>query len=354
MIAKKVAFFVNPLAGYGGIRNNKGSDNLSLKNMGDSVSVKRAVEFLKGVNSNGIEFIVPSGPMGSMEMEQAGITCSISYYPGEPSSREDTINFIHSAVDTDLICFVGGDGTARDVLTAGSDLPVLGIPSGVKMYSSVFAMNIRNAIEVFNRVCSEDIRYIRAEVDDINEEKYRSGILQVKKFGELLVPDTDGVVISSKAEYPESSVFDIAEYLMDNMYSETYYIIGPGSTCKALLNSMGMHTNMLGFDVIKGKQLISTDIGEDQIYHFVSTGRAKIIISIIGGQGFLLGRGNQQISHRILALTGFENICVISSREKIADLHWLSIDINTDNIVVPKFIRVLIGYGQYRMMKIKE
>ncbi|WMT51798.1 MAG: ATP-NAD kinase family protein [Ferroplasma sp.] len=354
MIVKKVAFFVNPLAGYGGIRNNKGSDNLSLKNISDSVSVKRAIEFLKGINSKGIEFIVPSGPMGSMEMDQAGITCSISYYPGEPSSREDTINFVHSAEETDLICFVGGDGTARDILTAGTDLPVFGIPSGVKMYSSVFAMNIRNAVEVFNRVCNQDISYIRAEVDDINEEKYRSGILEVKKFGELMVPDTAGVVISSKAEYPESSVFDIAEYLLDNMDPETYYIIGPGSTCKALINSMGMHTNMLGFDVIKGKQLISADAGEDQIYHFVATGRAKIIISIIGGQGFLLGRGNQQISHRILASIGFENICVISSREKIADLDGLSIDINTDNIAVPKYVRVLTGYGQYRIMKLKD
>jgi predicted polyphosphate/ATP-dependent NAD kinase len=350
----KIAFFVNPLAGYGGIRNNKGSDDLSLRNIDESISVKRAIEFLSGINRKDIEFTVPSGPMGSVEMEQAGISCSVSYYPGNPSSREDTVNFIHSVEDADLICFVGGDGTARDVLTAGTSLPVLGVPSGVKMYSSVFAMNIKNAVEVFNRVCSQDTNYIEAEVDDIDEEKYRAGILQVKKFGELRVPDTGGMVISSKAEYPESSAFDIAEYLIDNMDTENYYIIGPGSTCKAVLQSLGMHTNMLGFDIIRDKKLIAMDAGEDKIYHFADTGKSKLIISVIGGQGFLLGRGNQQISHRILVSLGFENIYVISSHEKIAELDGLSIDINTDGISIPEFIRVLTGYGQYRIMKIKK
>ena len=352
MKVSKVAFFVNPLAGYGGIRNNKGSDGLSLDNIDDSTSIKRAIEFLMGINAENIEFKVPSGPMGSSEMDLTGHTYSISYNPVEPSSSIDTINFLRVTGDVDLICFVGGDGTARDVLNASTNLPVLGIPAGVKMYSSVFAMNIKHAIEIFDKLCKIDIDYIYAEVDDIDEEKYRSGVLQVKNFGSLLIPDTEGMITTSKAEYSVSSSFDIAEYLLDNMDPEIYYIIGPGSTCKAIIESMGAHTNMLGFDIIKNKHLLVSDAGEEQIYQCATTKKIKIIISVIGGQGFLLGRGNQQLSHRVIESCGFKNICVISSPEKLRELTGLSIDINTDNIIVPEFIRILTGYGQFKIMKI--
>ena len=352
MKVRKVAFFVNPLAGYGGIRNNKGSDGLSLDNIDDSTSIKRAIEFLKGINTENIEFKVPSGPMGSSEMDLTRNTYRISYNPSEPSSRDDTINFIRATEDVDIICFVGGDGTARDVLSTGTKLPVLGIPAGVKMYSSVFAMNIKHAIEIFDTICNRDTNYLYAEVDDINEEKYRSGILQVRNFGSLLVPDTEGMITTSKAEYPVSSSFDIAEYFLDNMDPETYYIIGPGSTCKAIIDSMGAHTNMLGFDIIKNKHVLVSDAEEEQIYNYTTKKKIKIIISVIGGQGFLLGRGNQQLSYRVIKSAGFENICVISSPEKLIELKGLSIDIDTDKIIVPEFIRVLTGYGQYKIMKV--
>ena len=352
MKAKSVAFFVNPLAGYGGIRNNKGSDNLLLENIADSISIKRAMEFLKGINKSEIEFTVPAGPMGSVELDAAGINYRISYRSGYPSTSEDTINFLHSIGNVELICFVGGDGTARDVLTAGQNIPVLGIPAGVKMYSSVFAMNIRHAIDIFDKACIEDMDYVDAEVDDIDEEKYRNGILEVRTFGFLKVPNTEGMVLSSKAEYPVSSSYDIAEYLLDTMDPETYYIVGPGNTCKTLLNSLGIHTNMLGFDIIKNKQLLISDAGEEQIFHFAKSGKVKIIISVIGGQGFLLGRGNQQLSVRVLEQVGFENICVVSSPEKLTGLAGLSVDLNMADIAVPSFIRVLTGYAQYRIIRI--
>jgi predicted polyphosphate/ATP-dependent NAD kinase len=346
-----VAFFVNPLAGYGGVRNNKGSDNLHLENIKDSVSIKRAVQFLDGINTHGIDFTVPYGPMGSLEMDEARIGYKVSYYPESPTTSTDTINFVRSASGADIICFVGGDGTARDILSAGSNLPVLGIPSGVKMYSSVFSMNIRHAIDVFNEACYGNINYTPAEVADINEEEYRAGTLDIKKFGTLRIPDSDGMVRFSKAEYPASSAYDIAEYIIDNMKDDVYYIIGPGNTCKAIVASLGFRTNMLGFDIFKGKELIASDTGEDLIYNFTERGQTKIIISIIGGQGFLLGRGNQQLSHRVIEKAGFKNICVVSSPEKLSGTRSLAIDLDSHNIDIPKFVRVLTGYGQFRIIR---
>ncbi len=354
MKVKAVAFFVNPLAGYGGIRNNKGSDNMHLKNIDESISIKRAIEFLSGIDCRDMQFIVPEGPMGSLEMDKANLKYKISYFPGDPTTSIDTINFIRSATGSDIICFLGGDGTARDVLTAGVNLPVLGIPAGVKMYSSVFSMNIHHAIEVFDNFCRNEITLKDAEVADINEEEYRKGKLDIKRFGTLKIPDSPGIISSSKAEYPPSSSYDMAEYIIDNMDNDVYYIIGPGTTCKAITASLGLHTNMLGFDILKGKKLIIDDAGEDAIYNYSNSGRIKIIISIIGGQGFLLGRGNQQISSRILKKAGFENISVISTPEKLFGLTGLAIDIADKDISVPKFIRVLTGYGQFKIMRVND
>ena len=352
MKIKRAAFFVNPLAGYGGIRNNKGSDNLHLKSIDESVSIKRAIEFLEGIKCRNIEFIVPNGPMGSTEMDNAGLKYTISYYPENPTTSRDTINFVRSAIEADIICFVGGDGTARDILLSGANLPALGIPAGVKMYSSVFSMNIRHAIDVFDDACREGINFMDAEVADINEEEYRQGILDIKRFGTLKVPDSSGMIISSKAEYPASSAFDIAEYIIDHMKEGFYYVIGPGTTCKAITASLGFHTNMLGFDIIRDKKLIIMDAGENEIYKYVDSGHIEIIISVIGGQGFLLGRGNQQLSRRIIKKAGFENICVISSPEKLSGIKGLATDIDDDDIHIPEFIRVLTGYAQFKIMRI--
>jgi predicted polyphosphate/ATP-dependent NAD kinase len=347
-----VAFFVNPLAGYGGIRNNKGSDNMHLKNIGESISIQRAIEFLSGIECRSLQFIVPAGPMGSPEMDKAGLKYTISYIPGNPSTAQDTINFVKSATGADIICFLGGDGTARDVLMAGMDLPVLGIPAGVKMYSSVFSMNIKHAIEVFDNACKNDVNLKDAEVADINEEAYRHGNLDIRQFGTLKIPDLAGIISSSKAEYPVSSSYDIAEYIIDNMDEDIYYIIGPGSTCKAITSSLGLHTNLLGFDIIKDKKLINSDADEGTMYNYINSRKVKIIISIIGGQGFLLGRGNQQLSGRIIEKAGFSNISVISVPEKLLGLTGLGIDIDNIDISIPGFIRVLTGYGQFKMMRI--
>ncbi|MEM0140286.1 MAG: ATP-NAD kinase family protein [Ferroplasma sp.] len=346
-------FFVNPLAGYGGPINNKGSDNLVLKNINDSTSIARADEFLGKINAEGVCFIVPYGYMGSFLMDRHGLKYKVAYSPGDITTASDTENFVRSMGNVDILCFAGGDGTARDILEAGCKVPVLGIPSGVKMYSSVFAMNIPHAAEVFNHVAGGYSTYRYAEVSDIDEEKYRNGILNVKTYGMMLIPDLEGIVMSSKAEYPNSGSYDIAEYIIEEMKDDTIYIIGPGSTCKAIVSSLGYRTNMLGFDLFAGKKLIAADLDEKELYNSIINKKSELIISIIGGQGFLLGRGNQQISGRIIEAIGFENITVISSPEKLLDIKKLYIDMNLNGIKLPQYIRVLTGYGIYKMAKLE-
>jgi len=347
-----VAFFINPLAGYGGKINNKGSDNLRLNNINDSVSLKIGEYFLKNIDKNNVNFIVPEGYMGSYLMDKLKIKCEITYKPDDPSTKNDTINFINSINNIDLLCFVGGDGTARDIISTKKDFLTLGIPAGVKMYSSVFAINVDHAIYLFNKLINNDIKTEYNNVYDIDEEKFRSGILDIKFYGKMKIPLSDDIVNSSKAEYNDSSIYDISEYIIENMDKDTYYLIGPGTTCKNIEYNLGFKTNILGFDLIKNKKLLLYDMDENSIYNNIINKKVKLIITIIGGQGFLLGRGNKQLSSRVIKNIGFKNIMVISSHEKLMDLKNLYVDISHKDFEIPEYIKVLTGYNTYKIMKI--
>ena len=155
-----IAFMVNPLAGYGGKLNYKGSDGLTLPDLKESVSIKRALDFLHNLKKDKIKFYVPSGAMGSGVLDTAGITeYEVIFRPGSPTTAEDTRDFVKLLSDypIDLLLFVGGDGTARDILSSlNPGTPVMGIPAGVKMYSSVFAISTGRAADFINSAIESD------------------------------------------------------------------------------------------------------------------------------------------------------------------------------------------------------
>ncbi|KPV45925.1 hypothetical protein SE19_07775 [Acidiplasma aeolicum] len=348
----KIGFFVNPLAGYGGEINNKGSDNLKLESIEKSYSLGVARKFLSKIIPGDSLFYVPYGYMGSYLLDEFSYKYEITYYPEYPSSSQDTVNFIKSLVNPDFVCFVGGDGTARDIVSCGTGFLFIGIPAGVKMYSSVFSINAEHAASLFNSlVSSKNYETTYAEVNDINEEDYRNGRLSIKNYGLMKIIKSGDVVINSKAEYSQGSAGDIAEYIIDNMDNNTYYLIGPGTTCKEILLNLGIKTNILGFDLILNKSLVASDIDEPTIYHYVSQKRTVMIISPIGGQGFLLGRGNKQISGRVFDLIGFDNIIIVSTEEKLNDIKDLYIDINTSK-KLPEYVRILTGYGYFKIKRL--
>ncbi len=351
----RIGFFVNPLAGYGGAINNKGSDNLKINNIEDSVSLKIAQTFLSKIDTGNLTFIVPSGYMGAFLMDKMRIKYEISYTSNYPSSMNDTAGYLKSLENVDLLCFIGGDGTARDVVSSGKDFLTLAIPAGVKMYSSVFSLNVNHAASLFNSIVSgHKYEAIYGDVNDIDEDEFRKGNLSAKLYGKLKIPLSDDIILNSKAEYSASSIYDIVEYIRDTMDMEIYYIIGPGTTCKEILKNMDIDTNLLGFDLIMGGKLLNTDMDEETIYKNMVSGRTKMIISPIGGQGFILGRGTKQISGRIIKGIGFDNIIVVSSEEKINNLKYLYIDIEADDIKIPRYIKVLTGYGHFKLKQLIE
>ncbi|WP_171823343.1 NAD(+)/NADH kinase [Thermogymnomonas acidicola] len=242
------------------------------------------------------------GPMGG---EQEIVECGLSDYevihspPGSPTSARDTEEFCRKALeeDADIIVFVGGDGTARDVTgVVDRNIPVLGVPAGMKMYSGgVFASSPEAAAAVLDSFgSSSQISLEEADVVDADEiSMSRGGSLRLVNYGKALVPGSGGVVACPKFDMggsPDSS--DIVEYIIDNMRDGVAYVVGTGRTCKSLVRALGEETNEFGVDIVLGGRVVVRDATEERIFNEVSRRESVAILSPIGGQGgFILGRG---------------------------------------------------------------
>lgn len=349
----KAGFLVNPIAGCGQFLNLKGSDNLTPSTCPRSISMEKAVEFLHELKDLDIHYFTPSGDMGEEAFRKAGLAnySVIQRHDGE-SSSDDTRNFIFKLRDTEasILVFFGGDGTARDISGCGWTRPALGVPLGTKMYSSVFALSVSKAEQLMrNFVEMGNVEFSDEEVIDLDEEAYLQGDFQIKPYGMLKVPISELIMANSKAEYPEVSDGGIAEYVVEHMETDVNYLIGPGSTCREVLSELELEGSLLGFDLVRNGKIIAKDMSEKDIFKLTSE-KMVIILSPIGGQGFLLGRGNKQLSGRILSAIGFENILVVSSEAKMRSLDNLYVDLDSVTVDKPQYIKVLFGYGRFRMM----
>jgi predicted polyphosphate/ATP-dependent NAD kinase len=269
-----------------------------------------------------------------------------------------------AAEPVELLLFAGGDGTARNIYHAlGAEIyqAVIGIPAGVKIHSAVYATTPRNAGELARQYLQEDSLPLRqAEVMDIDEEAFRKGRLSAQLYGYLLVPCSGELMQHLKIGRmeTEASVLEaIAEQVVENMQDEVVYIIGPGSTISPIMDKLGLPNTLLGVDVVQGARLIASDVGENQLLKLTRGKEVKIIITVIGGQGYILGRGNQQISAAVIKQVGKENIMVVATKEKIMalDQGYLLVDSGDEevNVMLRGYIRVITGYREELICKVK-
>ncbi len=348
----KVAFFVNPIAGSGLLYNLKDSAGVRLESLEKSYSVRRAENFVLSLNTRNFRLLVPAGIMGEQVISGKGFNSEVVFTPRRVTDSSDTIGFLHSALelDPDIIVFCGGDGTAADVVSVvDMKVPVIGIPAGLKMYSSVFALDERHAASLLDSFLGGSGFSIReGEVADLDKGYFQTGIFQVNSFGEMLTVVDAFSPVESKSEYPGDDTEGAINYFMSTMDANRSYFIGPGSTCKKITERLGAHTDRLGFDIVKGGRIIVQDATESELY-LHSGKETTLVLSPVGGLGFLLGRGNRQISARILEKIGFENILVIAGEKKLDSLASLAVDTDRE-VKIPEFIRVLHGYGFFRLV----
>jgi predicted polyphosphate/ATP-dependent NAD kinase len=365
----KLGFLVNPVAGMGGSVGLKGTDGAEVQaeaaRRGASMtSPERAVASLRSLHDQGLELeiVTCGGDMGENELKAAKLRYEVVYSPRTPTSKDDTVTAVREFVrgNVTLVVFVGGDGTARDILeVVGDSIPMIGVPAGVKMHSAVFL----NRPEDLGPVVSSFSRKHAlkdAEVMDIDEDLFRSGVLRAKLYGVAKVPDDRAHVQSGKMSYASDSAEDeaaeVGHYIADTMEPGVTYILGPGSTTAAIGKAKGFEKTLLGVDVVKDGRVIGSDASESDILRLVCLGvRARIIVSPIGSQGFVFGRGNQQISPRVIEAVGAENVVIVATPTKLQDTRILRVDTgdpSTDRMLKGA-IKVVTGYRRRRLISVR-
>ncbi|BFH74305.1 ATP-NAD kinase family protein [Sulfurisphaera javensis] len=350
----KIGFLVNPVAGSGGKIGHKGSDDLAINNPDTPQKVAR---FLKLAPKDNIKYITPKGIMGEIYFDNSFNVKLIDVKNIERTTREDTIiaskTFLE--LNCDIIVFAGGDGTARDIYSVvGNKIPLLGIPTGVKMHSGVFANTPEAAAILLLKYINNEASIIDAEILDIDEDEYRKGRYNVKLYGIAKTVSYLNYLTPSKEEIKsnEEELDAIADYFIDTILKDNeYYVFGSGSTVKYILKKLGYETNFLSIDVTYGRKLL---ISSANYYDLLNlTGELNLVLTPIGKQGFLLGRGNQEIGPEVIRKIKKDKIIIISTKSKLKTIDCLRIDTGDSELdkKLQGVYKVIVGYGEYVAIK---
>jgi len=308
-----------------------------------------------------IEWLTCAGEMGKEALDATGMSSLVVYETRKMSSRLDTVTAVKKFVEAkvDLVVFAGGDGTARDVLEgADKEVPILGIPAGVKMQSAAFLNRPDDLGDIL--MTFVDSRVTReAEIMDVNEDAFRRGIVEARLYGIALVPDDAPHMQSSKMSYHAGTADDeaaeIGQYIADVMEDGVLYIVGPGSTTTAIANAIGQEKTLLGTDAYLDKKRVVCDGGEKElILALDSVSRAQVVVSPIGAQGFFFGRGNQQISAKVIRRVGLENIVIVSTPTKLRATQSLRADTGDTELddALRGKVKVVTGYKRKRLVDV--
>lgn len=375
---KKLGLIVNPVAGMGGKVGLKGTDGQEILKEAIRLGARpeaadKAAIALKELLplQEQIELITAPGPMGEETAFMLGFKPRLVLsgrgnvlepFSTGPFDTEDAAR-AQAAESVDLLLFVGGDGTARNILNALGEKTgqvVVGIPAGVKIHSAVYATTPRNGGALARRYLEEGGLPLRqAEVMDIDEEAFRAGRLSASLYGYLPVPCAAGLMQNLKvgAVTTEAATLEaIAAQVVENMQKEVVYIVGPGSTMQPVMQKLGLPNTLLGIDVVQNGILLAADVGEQELLELIEDKEAKIIVTVIGGQGYIFGRGNQQISAAVIRKIGRENIIVVGAKEKIIALEQgqLLVDSGDEEVndLLRGYIKVITGYGEELICKV--
>ncbi len=368
---KTIGFIVNPIAGIGGKVGLKGSDGLetlqkALALGAEPESGKKTLGALKEIaEGQDVNFLTCPGAMGADVLREAGLDFDV--VPGledkERTTPEDTIAAARKMRDAnvDLIVFSGGDGTARNILDAvGTDVPVVGIPTGVKIHSAVYSINPKTGGRLIEKYIRNEVTETElSEVMDIDEDLFRQNIVSAKLYGYLRTLKAPTLVQSLKSgrqPSEEANLAMLANYVKNILEDGVLYIVGPGSTTFKVLENMDLEGTLLGVDLLYNGRLIATDVTEKEILATLPEyPKRKILVTVIGGQGYLFGRGNQQISADVIREVGRDNIMVAASKNKMHSLFGRKLYVDTGddevNAMLRGYYKVIVGYEDYHMFE---
>lgn len=367
---KTIGLVINPIAGMGGRVGLKGTDGAEVlkkaRELGSveeaPIKARKALEKLLPLKDN-LLVLVSAGKMGEDLVKDLNLNYEVVYTPKDVETTvEDTLELSKILMDrgVELVLFVGGDGTARDIFNAiETKIPAIGIPAGVKIHSPVYGNTPESAGKLaYEYLDGVDLTLRDEEVVDLDEEAFREDRVEVRVYGYLRVPYNEIYLQNQKSQTPQSdqdAQVSIALDVIDEMEEGVYYIIGSGTTPMHIMQELELPYTILGVDIIKDKKLVAKDVNEQQILEVIGDAPTKLIVTPMGGQGYIFGRGNQQLSARVLNKIDKKNILIVATSNKLATLGDRDLLIYTlDDEIDAKlsgYYRVIIGYGRYMVHK---
>lgn len=368
---KKIGIIVNPVAGMGGRVGLKGSDGAEIQKKARELGAKaeapeRAIATLKELLPlhDSIQLFTAPFDMGEEPALASGFQPTVvGHIEKGATTAEDTIAIAKemASLGVELLVFAGGDGTARNIYQAvGDSIPVLGIPAGVKIHSAVYAINPKGAGKAIACYLEDKaITMKEAEVMDIDENAFRQGNVQAKLYGYMKVPEVKAYMQSVKSGgYSEKNdLAGIAAEVIHRMQNDVYYIVGPGTTTRGIMEELGLPNTLLGMDVVCNKRLVASDVNELELYHLLQGKKACIIVTVIGGQGHVFGRGNQQLSPRVLRLVGKENMMIVATKSKLFSIFPSPLLADTGDLELDQslsgWVKVITGWGDNMMFQLE-
>lgn len=357
----RIGLLVNPLAGLGGAVGLKGTDGAAtvaeaLARGAEPQAGNRVVRALRELDgAAAVQWFTWGGEMGERWLREAGFAGQVLGQPANPSGPADTGHAVRAleAAGIDVLLFAGGDGTARDIHDSlASALPVLGIPAGCKMHSGVYAVNPEAAGQLLRSlVQGELIGLAEGEVRDIDEQAFRSGVVKARYYGALRVPDNDRLLQQVKCGAIDNEalqVTELAAWMAEQMEPGICYLVGSGSTVAEVMAQLGLPNTLLGVDVVCDGELLAADVTAAQALALIEGRPARAIVTVIGGQGHLFGRGNQQFSPEIIRRLGRDGIHVLATRAKLASLQGRPLLLDSGDAALDRalagLIPVITGY----------
>jgi predicted polyphosphate/ATP-dependent NAD kinase len=376
----RIGFLINPIAGMGGRVGLKGTDGVveeAIRLGAEPVAPAKASQTLRLLHELlegearrvSLQWVTCSGAMGEDALREAGFNgISILHETSATPTARDTTEATHALLQAgiDLLLFCGGDGTARDItrITA-EDVPILGIPSGVKMYSGVFGVSPVRTAEIIVRFVLGELPLDKVDIVDLDEEKYRKGEWSVRLYRSASTPYEPSYTQAAKALISESTdasvKSEIAEYLGEEIdaHPGTLYILGPGSTVQTVAEHLGVTKTLLGIDAVLAGETVGHDLNEQGILDLLKRHpEAGLILSPIGAQGFVLGRGNLQISPAVVRKIGLDRLSVIATPAKLERTPVLRFDtgdqVLDEALVGRGYLSVITGYRRRRLTPLRR
>jgi predicted polyphosphate/ATP-dependent NAD kinase len=356
---------INPFAGIGGALALKGSDGAEIREKALAMGAEKkaldktriALEHILTMRDQ-VQLYVASGDMGETLAKEMGFNYCIVYQPQSPQTESYDSEKAAKALlaqEVDLILFAGGDGTARNIChVVGNIVPVLGVPAGCKIHSAVYAVTPAAAGRVLKQVINGEIVSVSdAEVMDIDEALFRQGRVNARQFGEMQVPTELRYIQAVKMGGKESDelvLADIAAHVIEIIDDnpEQLFVMGSGSTVEFIMQELGIKNTLLGVDVIQNNQLLASDVTASELLSLATNQNCKLVLTLIGGQGHIIGRGNQQLSAEFLSLLGKDNMLLIATKSKISNLSGRPLIVDSGDINLDKqlsgLISIITGY----------